>query len=45
MATGIFRKGDQIRLAAFLTAIGDEDLVVYNAFTWESEDDKVKLLS
>ena len=42
LATGIVRKEDQIRVATFLTMSGDEALNVYNAFTWDSEDDKVK---
>ena len=38
-----FRKEDQVRVATFLTVIGDEALDVYNAFTWDSEDDKIKI--
>ena len=43
LATGIFRKEDQVRVATFLTVIGDEALDVYNAFTWDSADDKIKI--
>ena len=43
LATGIFRKEDQVRVATFLTVIGDEALDVYNAFTWDSADDNIKI--
>ena len=43
LATGIFRKEDQIRVASFLTVLSDEALDVYHTFTWDSKDDKVKL--
>lgn len=34
---------DQVRVATFVTVISEEALDVYNAFTWDSEDDKVKI--
>ena len=34
---------DPIWVATFLTVIGDEALDVYNAFTWDSDEDKVKM--
>ena len=40
---GIFRKENQVRVATFLTVIGDEALDLYNAFTWDSADDKIKI--
>ena len=43
LAIGTARKEDPIRVAAFLTVIGDEALEVYNAFTWNSDEDKVKM--
>ncbi|XP_068684745.1 uncharacterized protein [Montipora foliosa] len=43
LAIGIARKEDPIRVATFLTVIGDEALDVYNAFTWDSDADKVKM--
>lgn len=43
LAVGTARKEDPIRVAAFLTVIGDEALEVYNAFTWYSDEDKVKM--
>ena len=43
LAIGIARKEDPIRVATFLTVIGDEALDVYNAFTWDSDEDKVKM--
>ena len=43
LAIGIARKEDLIRVATFLTVIGDEALDVYNAFTWDSDKDKVKM--
>ena len=43
LATGIFREEDQVRVAAFITLIGDEAFDVYNAFTLDSEDDKIKI--
>ena len=41
LATKIFRK--EVRVATFLTVIGDEALDVYNAFPWDSADDKIKI--
>ena len=43
LAIGTARKDDPIRVATFLTVIGDEALDVYNAFTWDSDEDKVKM--
>ena len=43
LAIGIARKEDLIRVATFLTVIGDKALDVYNAFTWDSDKDKVKM--
>lgn len=43
LAVGTARKEDSIRVAAFLTVIGDQALEVYNAFTWYSDEDKVKM--
>ena len=43
LAIGTARKEDPIRVATFLTVIGDEALDVYNAFTWDSDEDKVKM--
>ena len=43
LAIGTARKEDPIRVATFLTVIGDEALDVYNAFTWDSDKDKVKM--
>ena len=43
LAIGIARKEDLIWVATFLTVIGDEALDVYNAFTWDSDKDKVKM--
>ena len=43
LATDIAGKDDQVRVATFLTVIGDEALDVYNAFTWDSDEDKVKM--
>ena len=43
LAIGIARKEDPIRVATFLTVIGNEALDVYNAFTWDSDEDKVKM--
>ena len=44
LATGVADKDDAIlQKATFLTVIGDEALDVYNTFTWDSEEDKVKI--
>ena len=43
LATGIFRKEDQVCVATFLTVIDKEPLHVYHAFTWESKDNKIKI--
>ena len=43
LAIGTARKEDPIRVAAFLTVIGDKALEVYNDFTWYSDEDKVKM--
>lgn len=43
LAIGTARKEDPIRVATFLTVIGDEALDVNNAFTWDSDEDKVKM--
>lgn len=37
------REEDPIRVATFLTVIGDEALDVYNAFMWDSNKDIVKM--
>ena len=42
LAIGTARKDYPIRVATFLTVIGDEALDDYNAFTWDSDEDKVK---
>ena len=43
LAAGVARKDDDIREATLLTLIGDEAFHVYNAFTWDSDHDKVKI--
>ena len=44
LATGVTDKDDAIvQIAIFLTVIADEALDVYNTFTWDSEEDKVKI--
>lgn len=43
LATGVADKDDAIRVATILTVIGDEALDVYNTFTCDDEEDKVKI--
>lgn len=43
LETGVSGKNDAIWVAIFSTVIGDEALDVYNAFTWTSAEDKVKM--
>ena len=43
LATGVAKKDDAIRVATILTVIGDEALDVYNTFTWDDDEDKVKI--
>ena len=43
LAIGIAKKEDRIRVATFLTVIVDEALDVYDAFTRDSDEDKVKM--
>ena len=42
LATEVAKKDDAIRVATILTVIGDEAFDVYNTFTWDDEEDKVK---
>ena len=43
VAIGTARKEDPIRVATFLTVISDEAPDVYNALTWDSDKNKVKM--
>ena len=43
LAIGRAKKEDLIRIATFLTVIGDEALDVFNAFMCGSDEDKVKM--
>ena len=43
LVIGTARKEDPIRVATFLTVIGDQALDVYNALTWDSDKDKVTM--
>ena len=43
LAIGRAKKEDPIQIATFLTVIGDEALDVFNAFMYDSDEDKVKM--
>jgi len=43
VAIGRAKKEDPIRIATFLTVIGDEALDVFDAFMCDSDEDKVKM--
>ena len=43
LATGVGKKDDAIRVATISTVIGDEALDVFNTFTWDDDEDKVKI--
>jgi hypothetical protein len=42
-ATGSAAKDEKIQASIFLHVIGDEALEVYNTFTFEQDEDKLKL--
>ena len=42
-ATGVAKKDNSTRVATLLTVIGGEAVEVYNEFTWNEEDDELKI--
>ena len=44
IATGLVNKPEEIKLATLLSTIGEEALIVYNAFNWSQDEGKVWIL-
>ena len=40
IATGLVNKPEEIKLATLLSTIGEEALIVYNAFNWSQDEEK-----
>ena len=43
LASRVAKEDDTIKVATILTVIGHEALDVYNTFTWDDDEDKVKI--
>ena len=43
IATGVSEKEQAMRVATFLTGIGEEAVDVYNTLTWDEEGDNLKI--
>ena len=43
IASGTYKKDAEVKAVAFLHVVGSESLKIYNTFSWENEDDKLKI--
>ena len=43
IATGVAKKDKPTLVVTLLTVIGEEDVDVYNTFTWDEEGDELKI--